>query len=946
MSNIIHLRALVDGHAGYEELLPGRIGSLMGENRPAFIFDKDKLNNVQLPQDIDADDNGWQQHIENAAASVGRIELQNHAGEFSVIATCFRVGSDCKRVATAAHVVEALLEQDSTLTPGTDPQPTSPLRNARVVFEATANQPEEIRDIDGIEVLHGVWDLMLCRLNRSSERNALALADHGALRKQEVPIGVIGYPVVASSLSTVEHTLFESLFEVDGEVITGVKRASPGLIKRLPEEISENIGLFRHDALTLHGSSGSPAISLETGDVLGLHYSGKAGGSKNRLVYLPAVCMDSALNERMSTLVTSPVQETLGPWAEAEDRIGDAFLDNVTVGDGEESAAGTSPWDFPHNFRDTPAVLRDRQDSRDRFYTPSLNKPRPDMPLEDDDAYLPQQQRAAGDCTGFALANAIDRQLKNQGRSVEGGVSARMLYEIGRQHDEFIDDQPGGSSLRGVIKGFYHNGVCPAEVERALPSGNWSLTVEMAKQARSISLGAYYRLRANLPDFQMAIQEAGAVIVSAWLHTGWRKPRQGRIKQSLSRKQPHAFVLVGYDDQGFIVQNSWGAAWGDFNGKPGYAHWSYPDWALNVIDAWVLQPAPSAPLAHNLPLRSYTAESEPIAGDLAPEIAALPEPRRMAIIGHIAHAERSGLIDAGRIGAGQHSLRETALYLSTKEVWQAAKYDSIAFIFHDPFVGAEAAARLSAHMIPRYKAAKVYPLNIVYGTDEVRSLTARMRDEAQFTKEISAGTGEDLTPYFERRATIVCKPLLDAYIDGLEKAAEPGGALWRIVASLCLEALHQPGKYDGRRKLHAVAFGAGALAAQATLCGKDGKGFFDDIEQAALPLDSVSLLAPLTVKRTGVGKESTQWPVADSSRLLNISLSSIKPENVVLPAYCGDWCDLVASMLSKGGYRPRQEGNRSIRNDRLVRLVTDSATLDKVMRNVLGSRRLRAQQRF
>ena len=946
MSNMIHLRALVDGHSGYKEMLPGRIGSLMGEHRPAYLFSQDKLDNVQLHQDFAMVDEHWRQKAENAAASVGRIELESSAGEYSVIATCFRIGSDRKRVATAGHVVEALLQQDSQLLPGTDPQPTKALRNARVVFEATqsTNEPEETIDIESIEMLHGVWDMMLCRLKTSSKRNALALADHMSLSKENVPVCVIGYPV-APSRSNDDLELFTKLFSENGEPLPGVKRASPGLIKRLPEENDNNFCIFLHDALTLHGSSGSPVISLETGEVLGLHYAGKDGGNRNRLVYLPAACLDDALNERFNMLASFPPQQLL-EWPDPEPRIGRAFNEASTLENGDESVFSTSPWDSPGSFSDTPPVLRDRHDIRDRFYTPSLSKPRSDVPLDDDESFLPQQQRTDGECTGFAMANAIDRQLQNQGRPAKGGVSARMLYEIGRQHDEFIDDQAGGSSLRGVIKGFFHNGVCPADVERAMRSGNWSLTVEMAKQARSISLGAYYRLRANLPDFQMAIQEAGAVIVSAWLHVGWRKPKQGRIKHSLSRKQPHAFVLVGYDDHGFIVQNSWGPTWGRFNGKPGYAHWSYTDWALNVIDAWVLQPAPSAPDAHNLPLRSYSANNEPTLRDLAPEIAAFPKPRRMAIIGHISHAERSGLIDAGRIGAGQQSLRETALYLSTDKVWKSGKYDAIAFIFHDPILGTEAAARLSAHLIPRFKAAKVYPLNVVYGADEVRSLTARMRDEAHFTEEVAAGTGEDLTPYFERRAKIVGKPLLDAYMHGLEEAVSPGGAIWRIVASLCLEALHRPGKKNSRRKLHAVAFGAGALAAHAAFRGKDGEGFFDEIAAKPVSLDSVSLLAPLTCEHAFAGEISTNWPVRKVSRLLEISLKATKPENVALPAYRGDWCDLVASMLSQGGCRPRQEGSRASGSDRLVRLVTDGKSLDKMMRNILGSRSLSARQRF
>ena len=45
----------------------------------------------------------------------------------------------------------------------------------------------------------------------------------------------------------------------------------------------------------------------------------------------------------------------------------------------------------------------------------------------------------------------------------------------------------------------------------------------------------------------------------------------------------HAFALVGYNADGFIVQNSWGDRWG----LKGFAIVSYEDWVANGRDAWV-----------------------------------------------------------------------------------------------------------------------------------------------------------------------------------------------------------------------------------------------------------------------------------------------------------------------------------------------------------------------
>ncbi|HEU5179847.1 MAG TPA: hypothetical protein VFW45_03580, partial [Candidatus Polarisedimenticolia bacterium] len=50
----------------------------------------------------------------------------------------------------------------------------------------------------------------------------------------------------------------------------------------------------------------------------------------------------------------------------------------------------------------------------------------------------------------------------------------------------------------------------------------------------------------------------------------------------------HAFAIVGYCPEGFIIQNSWGEGWG----SRGLAILSYEDWIENRQDAWVARPGP------------------------------------------------------------------------------------------------------------------------------------------------------------------------------------------------------------------------------------------------------------------------------------------------------------------------------------------------------------------
>jgi len=130
-----------------------------------------------------------------------------------------------------------------------------------------------------------------------------------------------------------------------------------------------------------------------------------------------------------------------------------------------------------------------------------------------------------------------------------------------------------GSSLRGALKGFFHNGVCAETVPGAnYDSENpsvWTLTVEMARAARGVGLGGYRRLHHIADHWHAALAETGAVLASAVLHEGWRTGRvasadggtqEGEIPLDADPKPlgAHAFAVVGYTPRGFLVLNSQG----------------------------------------------------------------------------------------------------------------------------------------------------------------------------------------------------------------------------------------------------------------------------------------------------------------------------------------------------------------------------------------------------
>ena len=278
----------------------------------------------------------------------------------------------------------------------------------------------------------------------------------------------------------------------------------------------------------------------------------------------------------------------------------------ITVPSGETFVANAVPDPF---------------DERDLEYRPRLTPlpPRVDQrPEQAADFVLLQKGQS---CTGHALAAVIntvlaqtraayDSQTDGNGQAQDrpfDKVSPYMLYRLARRYDEFAGEEDVGSSLRGGFKGWFNHGVALTD--------DWpdlDLNPEpdlddpaFADRCRDRPLGAFYRINPfRLDDMQSAICELHAIAVSGVIHDGWVTPveleRDGQTMHVISRRVDsksiggHAFALVGYNEVGFLVQNSWGSTWG----KGGFATLPYEDWLDSAWDAWVARPGvPKTPFA-------------------------------------------------------------------------------------------------------------------------------------------------------------------------------------------------------------------------------------------------------------------------------------------------------------------------------------------------------------
>jgi len=254
----------------------------------------------------------------------------------------------------------------------------------------------------------------------------------------------------------------------------------------------------------------------------------------------------------------------------------------------------------------------DRIDFRDLPYRPRLVSLPDRYPTAADiKRYFPAyrtskmvlDQKQEGSCTGFGLAAVVnylrwELELKSRSKSTKtptktAKVSARMLYQNARLYDEWQGEDYEGSSCRGAMKGFHKHGVCREQLWPYMANGKTGRALPgWDEDAPLTPLGAYFRIDSrSLVDLQSAIFETHAIYVSANVHDGWQHLEKCRSLADAMIGPPHgsdvgghAFAMVGYTDQGFIIQNSWGPDWG-FHG---FAILPYEDWTKNGNDAWAL----------------------------------------------------------------------------------------------------------------------------------------------------------------------------------------------------------------------------------------------------------------------------------------------------------------------------------------------------------------------
>ncbi|HEX3141705.1 MAG TPA: C1 family peptidase, partial [Rhizobacter sp.] len=496
----------------------------------------------------------------------------------------------------------------------------------------------------------------------------------------------------------------------------------------------------------------------------------------------------------------------------------------------------------------------DPPDSRDRPFRPNVSL----APAATLFPATPLPVKNQGDtmaCTGFGLSLVVEHLLRTAKRETAPAISAFMLYSMARRYDEFPGSvQDKGSSLRGALKGWFKHGVCREALFPGLemPPASKKLIDDWWFDAVKRPLGAYYRIdNQSLTDMHAALNEVGIVYASCGCHTGWdeglnqpamkRRPTSFKgvweipVQGGHAEHPGHAFAIVGYNDRGFLVQNSWGSEWGSH----GYAILTYDDWLRNAMDCWVAQ--------LGVVTQDHTAISKAISlrtdatGRVA--LAASEVLRNREISPFIVNMGNNGALSNSGVFRTQpddvRALVDVHLAQARRTWGLEDGAVDVCIYAHGGLVGEARAADIAAQWIPMLYDHKVFPIFLMWETDFFSAVLGCIEDGI---KDIPRSIGGSALKgwWNQRLERLLARPgtriwgemkqnadVMSAYKPDVADDEQAGGVL--------LYRHFKHGVANKKIRMHFVGHSAGSIVASFMI---------DRLAQEGMTFESVSFMAP------------------------------------------------------------------------------------------------------
>jgi hypothetical protein len=315
----------------------------------------------------------------------------------------------------------------------------------------------------------------------------------------------------------------------------------------------------------------------------------------------------------------------------------------------------------------------------------------------------------------------------------------------------------------------------------------------------------------------VALHDVGILYASVVCHSGWlkRQPADpGKAIWTIPRAavQPddggHAFAILGYTPDGFIIQNSWGTAWG----TRGLAILTYEDWTENAMDCWVAQlgvPTRQHIEIANSPSLRVTRGKVTIASD-----ATL---RNREISPFIIDMENNGrLSDSGTFRTKPSDVEALVNFhiAEARRKWRLKASDptDVAIYAHGGLTGEDTAAETAARWIPALYEEQIFPIFLMWETDLWSTLKNRLQDLVTDQPRPTGGLVDQLKRFWNQRLERLLAPAgtviwgeMKQNADGITASGRSGGLL------LHESAMKSPWFTTTPVRLHMIGHSAGSI---------------------------------------------------------------------------------------------------------------------------------------
>ncbi len=237
-------------------------------------------------------------------------------------------------------------------------------------------------------------------------------------------------------------------------------------------------------------------------------------------------------------------------------------------------------------------AIKDPIDNRDFVASTVASKQKIEIPetyivphLDEIPVY---NQGGTGSCVAHALATALALGYAQKGIQID--FSRGFIYG-NRSEDDY---QGSGMIPREALKHLNHEGDVhysdfiynfevplifkkfQKEKERLLPI------------AKDYVIANYYKVTTQT-EIKTALMTTGAVVVYCPVYGDFTDDLKAEWRSSYD--YAHEVCLVGWDETGWIIRNSWGDSWGNKgNGHVDYKYAYWEEYNLSLLDFWAITP--------------------------------------------------------------------------------------------------------------------------------------------------------------------------------------------------------------------------------------------------------------------------------------------------------------------------------------------------------------------